>query len=131
MEADAHQISGQVLNGRYRIERQLGLGGMGVVYQAVQLPLGRACALKLTHPRHAFGELADTVMRRFRREAVLGLQVQHEGLITIYDFDTLPDGTMYYAMELLSGRSLGEVLALGGQLPWQGAVELGLQAAQA
>jgi serine/threonine-protein kinase len=131
MEACSVLAAGHVFNSRYRIEGQLGAGGMGVVYRATQLSDGRICALKICYPPIYFGANAGRALRRFQREALLGMQVSHGGLVAVHDFAQLPDGTMYYTMECLSGCSLSRLQEQGCALPWPEAVEIALQAAAA
>lgn len=127
MAQDVLHLCGQVLKGRYQIQKQLGAGGMGVVYQGMHMRLGQPCAIKLIHP--CFGH-DGAIARRFRREACVGSQVRHPGLVQVFDYDQLDDGTLFYGMELLSGRSIATVLE-GGPLPWDQAVEVCMQAADA
>jgi serine/threonine protein kinase len=91
---------GTVVAGRYRIERTIGEGGMGTVYEAMHLKLQKPIALKMlsdTAPR----ELAE----RFEREAIAASRVRHPGIVVIHDSDT-HDGVPWIAMELLEGESL-------------------------
>ncbi|MCX7423464.1 MAG: protein kinase [Planctomycetia bacterium] len=94
------------LFGRYRVERELGSGGMGVVYLAEDLRLGRRVALKL--PKFdAGGELHLT--ERFRREARTMASVQHRNLCPIFDVDE-QDGTHYLTMSFIDGEPLSQVI---------------------
>ncbi|MDW8283107.1 MAG: serine/threonine-protein kinase [Myxococcales bacterium] len=128
---DPLQLGGRLLNGRYLVQAKLGEGGMGLVYRALQVGLHRPCALKLLRPELGLSAHADELVRRFRREARLGCHLQHEGLVQVFDLDQMPDGTLYYVMELLGGRSAGDLLARLGPLPWPEAAELARQAALA
>src|SRR3989441_12116048 len=81
---------GEVLGGRYRVLRRLGTGGMGTVYLAEQVLLGRLCAVKVLCP-----PLCDddpSVEQRFRQEALLVASVRHPGIAQVYDFYRGPDG---------------------------------------
>jgi hypothetical protein len=94
--------------GEFRLLRRLGGGGMGVVYEAVQEPLGRTVALKLIRPEQLwFPESRE----RFRREVQLVARLQHPGIVPIYTVGE-ERGVPYFAMERLHGATLGEVLAL-------------------
>ncbi len=100
--------------GEFRLLRQIGRGGMGVVYLAEQESLRRQVALKLVHPEHLF---FDDAHERFRRETLAVARLQHPGIVPIL---TCGDagGIPYYAMELVHGASLAEVLQeLGGTAP--------------
>jgi serine/threonine-protein kinase len=93
----------------YRVERMIGRGGMGVVYEAVQLSMRRRVALKVLRP-----ELADdpAFAERFRREAQLQASLEHPNVLEVYDVGE-SDGGLYLAMRLVSGRTLLDVLREG------------------
>ena len=91
----------------YEIVREIGRGGMGIVYEARQLKLNRTVALKMLPA--LLGAVRPTAISRFRREAALAAQLKHNNIIAVYDFGEV-DGTLYYAMELIKGRSLRDVL---------------------
>ncbi|MBL9007842.1 MAG: protein kinase [Myxococcales bacterium] len=91
--------------GKYRVVRILGRGGMGAVYEAVHQALGQRIAIKVLRPDLS----SDTRhVQRFFDEARAVNIVQHAGLIKVYDFGHLPDGTAYITMELLEGETLQE-----------------------
>jgi len=94
--------AGMVLGGRYRIDRALGVGGMGAVYAAWDNELERAVALKLIRPDLA-GSIA--VLQRFKQEIVLSREVTHPNVVRIFDLGTA-DGLKYITMELVPGRDL-------------------------
>ena len=91
----------------YTIQRCIGRGGMGVVYEATQLKLNRSVALKLL-PAVSSTAHPDLI-ERFRREAEAAGKLHHTNIIPIYDFGESPDG-YYYAMELLDGVALSELI---------------------
>jgi len=96
-------LVGRELNNRYRVERKIGEGGFGAVFEGKQLATGRPVALKILHPH----SVADpTVVARFRREAEACSQLRNPHTVTIYDFDQTEDGVLYLAMELVRGESL-------------------------
>jgi eukaryotic-like serine/threonine-protein kinase len=99
---------GEIIDSRYRIIGLLGRGGMGSVYRAEHVHLRRVVALKLLHP-DAVG--SAEVARRFEREALATGIIDHPNIVTASDFGRLPDGSLYLAMELLAGTSLGDILA--------------------
>jgi len=93
--------------GEYRIIREIGRGGMGVVYEAEQTSLHRPVALKVLR----FGVVADEeAMKRFRREAETVARLHHTNIVPIFAIGS-ENGVHYYAMQLIDGRSLAEVLA--------------------
>src|SRR2546430_7785160 len=103
---------GEVLGGRYRVLRRLGTGGMGTVYLAEQVLLGRLCAVKVLCP-----PLCDddpSVEQRFRQEALLVASVRHPGIAQVYDFDRGPDGRFLLAMEYVEGETVAQRLRRDG-----------------
>jgi non-specific serine/threonine protein kinase len=114
LEEDPEALVGATIDGLYRIEGLVGKGGMGAVYRAVQLPLGRAVALKVVR-----GDLLSdaTVVERFKREARAIAHLRHPHIVTAHDFGVVPDVGMYLAMELLEGRTLRAELEADGRLP--------------
>lgn len=93
---------------RYRLEEELGRGGMGVVWRAVDLELGRQVTLK-----RALGEDAGQI----RREARIGAGLLHSNVVTV--FDTVTDGdAQWLVTEYLAARSLEELVDDGGRCPW-------------
>src|SRR5262245_20177971 len=93
--------------GDFRIVREIGRGGMGVVYEAEQGSLGRKVALKVlpAHPR-----LTPEHLERFRREAVAAGRLHHTNIVPVFGVGE-HDGTPYYVMQLIAGQGLERVLA--------------------
>ena len=89
---------------RYRLEHELGRGGMGIVYQAWDASLERSVALKVIDALSA-------------AEPKILARLEHPGLVPVYDAGSLPDGRLYYAMRLVHGRRLDEYLRDGESLP--------------
>jgi serine/threonine protein kinase len=111
--------------GRYRIEEQIGAGGMGVVYRAYDEKLQRRLAIKVITP----GALNDDAARkRFRNEALILSRLNHPSIQTIHDFDSF-EGHDYLVSELVSGTSL-DVRVRAGAIPEKEVVQLGIQLAQ-
>jgi serine/threonine protein kinase len=108
--APSHPI-GSVVAGRYRLERELGAGGMGEVFVAVQEPLGRKVALKLMR-----AGLTGPAAARFEREAKSLAATVHPNIVTIFDFGRTDDGELFMAMELVPGITLRQHLARRGRL---------------
>ena len=99
--------------GGYRIESVLGRGGMGVVYEATQLSLGRTVALKLLDT--GLGTEAS-FQDRFRREARIQARLEHPHIVTVHEAGELPEG-LYIAMRLIHGSDLKTVIRAGGLDP--------------
>jgi serine/threonine-protein kinase len=112
-----------MVDGRYRIIRRIGSGGMADVYEAEDTQLGRRVALKLLYRR--FAEDAEFV-ERFRREASSAAGLSHPNVVQVFDRGEW-DGTYYIAMELLEGRNLKEIVRDHGALDPALAVDIVLQ----
>jgi serine/threonine-protein kinase len=106
--------------GQYSLERKLGEGAMGVVYEAKHGMLKRPTAIKLLRPEVADRDALD----RFRREVQLTARLTHPNTVTIYDYGRTPEGLFYYAMELLSGATLTQVVEAGGPQPVERVVRI-------
>src|SRR6476660_8666241 len=102
-----------VFDGRYRIIRKLGAGGMANVYLAEDQELGRRVAIKILDDRHAAD---DSFIERFRREAKNAAGLSHPNIVSIYDRGEA-EGTYYIAMEFLDGRTLKELILSRGPAP--------------
>src|SRR5213075_3011943 len=107
-----------LVDGRYRVLRKLGTGGMANVYLAEDQELGRRVAIKVLDDRHASD---DQFVERFRREAKAAAALSHPNIVSIYDRGET-DGTYYIAMEYLDGRSLKELIVARGPLPISDAI---------
>jgi beta-lactam-binding protein with PASTA domain/predicted Ser/Thr protein kinase len=107
-----------LFDGRYRVMRKLGSGGMADVYLAEDEELGRRVAIKILNDRHANDE---QFVERFRREAKNAAGLSHPNIVSIYDRGEA-EGTYYIAMEFLDGRSLKELLIARGPMPIDNAV---------
>jgi serine/threonine protein kinase len=102
-----------LFDGRYRIIRKLGAGGMANVYLAEDEDLGRRVAIKILNDRYANDE---AFIERFRREAKSAAGLSHPNIVSIYDRGEA-EGTYYIAMEVIEGRSLKELILTRGPLP--------------
>jgi eukaryotic-like serine/threonine-protein kinase len=112
-----------LFDGRYRIVRKLGSGGMANVYLAEDQELGRRVAIKILNDRHA-GD--DQFVERFRREAKNAAALSHPNIVSIYDRGEA-EGTYYIAMEYLEGRSLKELIVARGPAPTAIAIDYARQ----
>lgn len=112
--------SGAEMFGPYRLICELGRGGMGVVYQALDTKLGREVALKMLRPEDAMDLVA---LERFEIEAQAMARLQHPGIIEIYSIEKF-HGVVCLAMPLISGGALSDLLRAGDALELERAVEL-------
>ncbi|MBS2028653.1 MAG: protein kinase [Deltaproteobacteria bacterium] len=108
MSATAGFQTGELLGGKYRILDLLGQGGMGAVYLAENVDIGRQVAIKVLKPELA---AMPDVIARFRQEARAAAAVGHPGIVDVLDMGTLPDGGAFIVMERLDGHTLRERLA--------------------
>jgi serine/threonine-protein kinase len=111
--------------GPYAVVRQLAAGGMGIVYLGRHLRIERKVAIKL--PRsHVLRD--QTMLRRFRAEAMAAVQIAHPGVVNVFDFGLAADHTPYLVMELLEGGPLAERMS-GQPMPIDFTVRLGARVA--
>lgn len=120
-------LSGQTLD-RYHLLRQLGVGGMGAVYEAEHTRLRKRFAVKLLRYEYAQNDL---FRKRFLREARAASAISHPNVVAISDFGETDDGHVFFVMELLGGRDLQALLEAEKKLPWPRAREILLQVASA
>jgi serine/threonine-protein kinase len=101
---------GSVVAGKYRLDALLGEGGMGAVFQATHLTVGKRFAIKLLHAEVSKNPDAK---RRFTQEAQAASRIGHPGILDVYDLGEAEDGGLYMVMELLVGESLAERVSRG------------------
>ncbi len=121
-------LIGQVIDGRYRVSRQIAVGGMGVVYEAKHAKIGRSVAIKVLH-REMAGD--SEVVGRFLNEARAMGTIGHPNIVACTDFGELPGSLPYLVLEYLEGRTLGEEIATAGPMPVGRALRIALQVASA
>ncbi|HEY8040410.1 MAG TPA: serine/threonine-protein kinase, partial [Polyangiaceae bacterium] len=119
---------GSVLLGKYRIDKIIGVGGMGAVVAARHLQLDERVAIKFLLP----AMLAhDEIVQRFLREAKAAIKIRSEHCVRVLDVGTLENGAPYMVMEYLDGQDLAHIVESGQLLPIADAVDWVLQAAEA
>jgi len=117
-----------VIDGRYRLLRLIGIGGMGAVYEAQHVAIGKRIAVKVLHQQ--FSQHPDLV-ERLRREAQAASRIGHPNIVDVIDFGYTSDGSAYIAMEYLEGTDLGAILRNEGRVQEPRALRIGLQTARA
>jgi eukaryotic-like serine/threonine-protein kinase len=121
-------LVGTIIAERYHILKKLGEGGMGQVYLAEHVKMGRKSAVKVMNPSmvHDAGAIG-----RFNREAANASRINHPNVAGIYDFGETPDGLVYLAMEFIEGETLTSIVERTGALPAMRAAEITRQVAEA
>ncbi|WP_437566842.1 serine/threonine-protein kinase [Sorangium sp. So ce542] len=119
---------GDILAGKYRVERLLGTGNMGVVVAAVHVELGQRVAVKFMR---SADDVAAGAHARFLREARAAVRLRSQHVARVFDVGTLEGGAPYIVMEFLEGRDLAALLRERGSLSLDDAVEYVLQTCEA
>ncbi|MBI1966621.1 MAG: serine/threonine protein kinase [Gemmatimonadetes bacterium] len=126
--APTSDLVGQVVADRYHVIKKLGEGGMGQVYLAEHVKMGRRSAIKVMNPSMVHDPDA---VARFNREASNASRITHPNVCAIYDFGETPDGLIYLAMEFIEGEPLTDLLEREGALKATRAVTIFMQVADA
>lgn len=126
--ADTELLSGRIFDEKYRIEEQLGAGGMGAVYRATHLRLEQSVAIKVINPHLLASREARA---RFRREAQTAVKVQHPNAVNVNDYGETADGYVYLVMDFLEGASLRQIINAEAPLDPARAVSLMAQVSAA
>jgi serine/threonine protein kinase len=119
--AKTDPLVGATLGDRFRVIRKIAEGGMGAVYEAVQLNLERKVAVKVLHA-HLAGDAE--IVQRFEREARATTAIGHPNIVDVVDVGELDDGSRYLVLEYLDGRDLARALKDDGPLPLGRAVRI-------
>src|SRR4051812_14489364 len=119
---------GRVIDNRYRVLRKIGEGGMGTVYAAEHVEIGKIVAIKILHPRYS---TEQELVERFRREARAASRIGHPNIIDVMDFGTTDDGCAYFIMEHLDGIDLADVLSHERRLDANRACQITIQICRA
>ncbi|GMV41449.1 MAG: hypothetical protein AMXMBFR64_31650 [Myxococcales bacterium] len=105
--SDTGKLIGRVFDNRYQIVELIGRGGMSAVYKAIQLSMGKTVAIKVMARSLAEDE---RLLQRFNQEALASSRLRHPNTIKVFDYGQSDDGHLFLAMELLEGRTLGQVI---------------------
>ena len=114
-------LLGRVIDNKYRIDAEIGAGGMATIYRATRLKIGDVVAIKILHtellrePKFA---------ERFQREAQAAAGLKHPNVVTVHDFGVSDDGIIYLVMELVEGRNLRTIIKDEGPMPATTAAEI-------
>src|SRR6202046_313090 len=111
---DIPELQGKVIGGKYRVDRIIGTGGMGTVWEGVHEALGHKVAIKFI--KAAYASHPDA-RKRFEIEARAAAKLKTKHAVQVYDFGVTDEGIPYIVMEYLEGRSLSELLMEKGPLP--------------
>lgn len=122
--AGRRELLGTVIDGKYRINSVLGEGGMGAVFEAEHVAIGRSVAVKVLHPAQASKKVA---VKRFHQEARAAGGIGHPNICEVYDMGTLPDASPYLVMERLTGETLASRISAEGGLPFDEMIDVGMQ----
>ncbi|HYC50622.1 MAG TPA: serine/threonine-protein kinase, partial [Gemmatimonadaceae bacterium] len=124
----AADLVGSIIADRYHVLKKLGEGGMGTVYLAEHVKMGRKSAVKVMNP----GMVNDAdAISRFNREAANASKISHTNVASVYDFGETSDGLIYLAMEFVEGPALTKVIEQSGALAPIRAADITRQAAEA
>ena len=126
--SDKDPMLGQLLDGRYRLIRKIGEGGMGAIYRAVHTEIVRTCAIKLLT---GVSPGKDDAIARFKREARNSCRIDNVHAVTVYDFGQTDEGLLFLAMEFIDGKPLSRVIAEHRVLPIERVVHITNQIAEA
>jgi serine/threonine protein kinase len=115
---------GTIIDGRFQVINQVGLGGMGIVYRAMHLGMHREVAMKVLKSDLKGDNIK---LQRFRREAQVISVLEHPNIVQIYAVGMITDGQPYIAMEFLAGEQLSDVIKKDGRMKWRDAIPLFMQ----
>ncbi|MDE3150790.1 MAG: protein kinase [Gemmatimonadota bacterium] len=128
MQGGENDLVGSIIADRYHVLRKLGEGGMGQVYLAEHVKMGRKSAVKVMNP----GMVHDAdAISRFNREAANASRINHPNVAAVYDFGETGEGLIYLAMEFVEGPPLTKLIEQQGALPPLRAADIARQAADA
>src|ERR1700681_2018812 len=114
-------LLGRLIDGKYRIDAEIGAGGMATIYRATRLHIGDAVAIKVLHSEML---REPQFAERFQREAQAAARLKHPNVVAIYDFGVSSDGVIYLVMELVEGPNLRSIIKDAGPMPAGFAAEI-------
>src|SRR5580700_4092549 len=127
-KSDAPDLEGRIIEDKYRVQRLIGSGGMGTVWEGVHTTLGTRVAIKFIRPQFASQAEARA---RFEIEARAAARLKTKHACLVYDYGVSPDGLPYIVMEFLEGESLSDAIIDRGTLPPRDVAQIIGQAARA
>jgi serine/threonine protein kinase len=122
--AEVDPLIGIMLDGRHRLERRIGSGGMGTVYAARHAIINKQVAIKILNLGPDFD---DTLPERFKQEAEAAASIRHPNIVEVNDFGKTSDGLLYMVMEYIEGASLRELMSKEPRLLPERVVSFGCQ----
>ena len=122
--AGPRHLLGRTIGNKYKVRSVLGEGGMGTVFEAEHVALGRSVAVKVLHAAQVTKRDA---IRRFQQEARAAGAIGHPNICGVIDLGTLEDGSPYIVMERLSGETLADRVASEGGLPFEDVIDIHIQ----
>jgi len=125
---ETSQVIGSILAERYSVLRLIGEGGMGRVYEAEHIGIGKRVAVKVLHP--AYTRTPD-VVERFKREARAASRIGHQNIVNVTDSGTTSDGHFFFVMEFIEGQELGLVIHREGRFSFKRAFRIADKMCQA
>ena len=128
IDATGDAMLGRLLDGRYRLIRKIGEGGMGAIYRAIHTEMHRTCAIKLLTNVSPGNEDA---VPRFKGEAKMASRIDNVHAVTIYDFGQTTDKLLFLAMEFIDGKPLSRVISESRALPIERVIHITNQIAEA
>jgi eukaryotic-like serine/threonine-protein kinase len=129
-QPQSDELIGRVINDRFRIVSVIARGGMGRVYRAEQVPLGRMVAIKTLDLRHEGGNHDPLFQQRFFLEASVASKLQHPNTVTVFDYGRTSDDLYFIAMELVEGRSLHNLIRNESPLAYGRVLHIAMQIAR-
>lgn len=123
---EVEEVLPRPLTERYRLDSKLGEGGMGTVYQGLDLVMRRLIAVKLVRPEDGT-QISEEIAGRFLREAKHTARLRHEHIVEVFDVGRTDNGELFLVMELLTGESLSDRIRRDGLLPYNTVIHIALQ----